>query len=165
MQQIFAIKKLFNSRKYESKVKMSLIITTIILFAFLIALLVPIILQSWHFDSNAFLTECYIREGYNDIYFIFTNFYIIIIMFIPMVIIFVCNLITIYFLKKQSEQRYFLVNRQYLKGATKANILPKICKSSNMNQLEIAKEIVKQNLRRVVQLFIWLRLALKRKIL
>ena len=134
MQRMFAIKKPFSSKKYESKMKMTTIIITIIVFAFLSALWVPIILQSRHFDSNTFLTECYIREGYNDVYFIFTNSYIIIIMFIPMIIIFVCNSITIFFLKKQSEQRFFLVNRRYLKGASKANILAKISKSSNLQE-------------------------------
>ena len=107
IQRTRAIRKPFMQKMFESKRNLAWIFTTITISAILSSLWIPMILHSKQLESNNYISqsECYIREGYSNIYFAITNTYIVIIMFIPMIVICACNSLTIYYLKKSSRSR------------------------------------------------------------
>ena len=87
IQRTRVIRKPFLQKSLESKQKVILILSANITFAALSAFWIPLMLHSEHFESSKYTSECYIREGFNDIYFVITNIYVIFIILIPMVII------------------------------------------------------------------------------
>ena len=110
IQRTQAIRKPFLQRNFESGKKVFFVLIGIGLSATLSSMWIPILLKSIHLESSVNQTQCYIRDGYNDIYFALTNGYIFVIMLIPMVIICVCNSITIYTLRTSNSRRKLLTS-------------------------------------------------------
>ena len=108
IQRTIAIRKPFLQKSLESKNKLVVILLIVVTFATVSAIWIPLLLHSNTFDSHNNLNECYIREGFSDLYFIFTNTYILVIILIPMLIICVCNSISIIILYKSSKKRNIL---------------------------------------------------------
>ena len=110
IQRTRVIRQPFLQKSLESRKKIRFILSAICVFATLSAFWIPLMLHSTHFESSNYLTECYIRDGYHDLYFLITNIYVVFIILIPMVIISVCNTITIYFMKKSTKKLKYLAN-------------------------------------------------------
>ena len=113
IQRTQAIRKPFLQKNLESKKKALFILLSLVFLATLSSIWIPILLHSTYFQSYTNLPECYIRDGFSDIYFGLTNSYIVIIMLIPMLIICVCNTITIYLLQKSNKKRQSLTSLNF----------------------------------------------------
>ena len=110
IQRTRAIRQPFLQKSFESKKKIILILSTICAFATISAFWIPLMLHSTHFESSNYLTECYIQDGYHDVYFVITNIYVVFIILIPMVIISICNTITLYYMRRSSNKLKYLAN-------------------------------------------------------
>ena len=101
-----AIKDPFTENGHVGGRQVLLTILLIVVLASLSSIWIPILLQTSTISYN--LTECYIREGYNDLYFVITNCYIVSTMLVPMLIICVCNSISIVMLRRSNRKRQAL---------------------------------------------------------
>ena len=106
IQRTQVIKYPFTENRHESKWKVWMTILVIVVLASLSSIWIPILLQTSTISYN--LTECFIREGYNDLYFIITNCYIVATMLVPMLIICVCNSVSIVLLRRSNRKRQAL---------------------------------------------------------
>ena len=108
IQRTLAIRKPFLQKCLESKKYFLVVLLIIVILATLAAMWIPFLLHSTKFDSHNNINECYIREEFVDVYFLFTNIYILIVIIIPMIIICICNSISIITLYKTSKKRKIL---------------------------------------------------------
>ena len=100
MQRTRVIMAPFSRAKFESKRKLAWMIGVLTTLGILSTAWIPMMLKS---DQTSDRSECFIREGLSSVYFALTNAYIFVVILVPIVIICVCNAVSIYSLQKSSH--------------------------------------------------------------
>ena len=115
IQRTRAIRSPFLRKKLESKRLLRSIACVILFFGVSSAVWIPFVLHS-QYDSYSRLPQCDIKNEYSSGYFVITNIYIIVIMLIPMIIICICNTISIKTLYNWSKTRKLFLNSSTYKS-------------------------------------------------
>ena len=105
LQRTLAIYWPFFQAKFASKTLAWSLVCMLVFIGLLSNLWVPFL-----FNVNEEFTYCDIERQYSSHYFIITIFYITLIMFIPIVVIFFCNSLIIYYVLKASKLRLDMMN-------------------------------------------------------
>lgn len=97
------------SKKYKSKRFAWITVLSIILFALLINLWVVFAFKVHADDETHF---CEIKKAWKTRYFILTNFYLVIIILLPLLAIFISNILIIFKTKKASKKRKSFISKR-----------------------------------------------------